>query len=86
MDLSVILTIVSLVLAALSGLLGQKFVKVKQKVKAIAVLAKETADLIDKASAVLDDNAVSTEEVQMLQKELADVKTAWKAVFEKAVE
>jgi hypothetical protein len=86
MDLSVILTIVSLVLAALSGLLGQKFVKVKNKFKAIALLAKETADLIDKASIALEDNVISTEEVQMLQKELADVKAAWKALFEKEVE
>lgn len=86
MDVTVILTIVSLVLAALSGLFGTKFAKAKEKIKQVATLAKETADLIDKATLALDDNTVTVDEVAMLRKELQDVKDAWKALFEKEME
>ena len=86
MDATVILTIVSLVLAALSGLFGSKFVKVKNKIKQIAVLAKETADLIDKATLALEDNTITADEVTMLQKELKDVKDACESLFAKEIE
>lgn len=86
MDLNVILTIVSLVLAALSGLLGTKFSNAKKKIKQVATLAKETADLIDKVTLALEDNTITADEVEMLKKELKDVVDAWKALVGKEME
>jgi len=85
MELDVILGIVSAVLFVLSTVLGAFWKKGKDKLAKIANLVKQTSELIDKANEVLEDNTVTTEEVQALQKELNDVKLAWKALFEKEV-
>ena len=85
MELEVILGIVSAVLFVFSTVLGAFWKKGKDKLAKIANLVKQTSELIDKANEVLEDNTVTTEEVQALQKELLDVKLAWKALFEKEV-
>lgn len=86
MELDVILGIVSAVLFVLSSFLGTFWKKGKDKLAKIANLVKQTSELIDKASLALEDDKITSEEVEVLKKELADVKAAWKALFEKEVE
>ena len=75
---------IATVVLSILGSLGF-VVKFKGKLSKAGILAKETADVISKVNEVLDDNKLTIEEVQSLQKELEEVKVAWKALFEKEV-
>jgi len=81
-----ILAIISGVLAIGGAFAGPWMVKANKKLAAIANIVKETSDVISKVSLALEDNKITAEEVVELQKELQDVKVAWKALFEKEVE
>ena len=82
-DWTVVVSAIMTVLAAVAGVFWKKG---KGKIAKVATLARETADLISKATAVLDDDKVTREEVASLKKELCDVKDAWKALVGKTPE
>jgi len=88
-------TIITIVLGLISAVAVGFWAKAKGLLKKVAVLLKETVELVNKAFsiptkaiAMLDDNTVTQEEIaelkalfQELKDEAADVKAAWKLLF-----
>ena len=76
-------TIVSGVLAVLGTVFATAFVKIKKKIGQFVTLARKTVDLLETVTAAIGDNTVTKEEIAAIKVDIAEVKTAWKALWNK---
>jgi len=76
--------IISGALAVLTTIFGATVKKFKAKFKDVINLGKEALDVVFVLSDALDDNNVDAEEVAELKKAIAEVKVAWKKIWNKA--
>ena len=70
-------TIATIVLGVVSTLFGVFWNKVKGKLLAAFMLAKEALDVGKAAIDALEDNKITEEEVTRIKKEAQEVKQAW---------
>ena len=76
-------TIVSAILAVLAGLFTAFWSKAKGKVALAYKLLRECLDVVDAATAALEDDKITKEEVEKIKKEAGEVKVAWQALLRK---
>lgn len=76
--------IISGVLAVLTTIFGAAVSKVKKKLKQVANVFKEALDVVFVLTEALDDNNVNPEEVAALKQAIAELKAAWKVLWNKA--
>ena len=82
MDISVI---ISLALTVIATVAGGFWLKAKGKLKDVKNLLKEGIDIITVAVDALDDNQVSSDEIENLKVQVAEFKAAFKALLNKEV-
>ena len=76
-------TIISGILAVLGTVFATAFVKIKKKVGQIVTLARKTVDLLETVTNAIGDNTVTKEEIAEIKVAIAEVKGAWKALWNK---
>lgn len=76
-------TIISGVLAVLGTVFATAFVKIKKKIGQFVTLARKTVDLLETVTTAIGDNTVTKEEIAEIREDIAEVKTAWKALWNK---
>ena len=76
-------SIVSVVLAAVSLFAGGFWLKAKGKLSKLVTLGTEAVDVVQALSKALEDDKITKAEIEDLKKESADVKAAWKALVSK---
>jgi len=77
-------TIISGVLAVLGTVFATAFVKIKKKIGQFVTLARKTVDLLETVTTAIGDNTVTKEEISAIKIDIAEVKTAWKALWSKS--
>ena len=75
--------IISGVLAVLTTIFGAAVTKVKNKLKQIANVFKEALDVVFVLTDALEDNNVNPDEVKALKAAIAELKGAWKVLWNK---
>jgi len=80
MDISVI---ISLVLTVVATVAGGFWLKAKGKLSQVKTLVKEAVDIITVAVEALDDNQVSSDEIENLKLQVTEFKAALKALIGK---
>lgn len=77
-------TIVSGVLAVVAAIFGTALTKVKKKIGEFVNLAKQAVELLTVVTDAIGDNTVTKEEIAAMKAEIADVKAAWRVLWNKA--
>ena len=80
LDLGSILTIV---LSLVTAFAGAFWLKAKGKLSKIIKLGKEAFDVASSLEKALEDNKITKAEIDVLKKDLKEVKSAWDALKEK---
>jgi len=83
MELSTILTVVSVVLGLIATLAGGLWAKSKGKLNAAKELAREAFELVDVAVSSIEDDKITVEEVEKIKEEAQQVKIAWRVLIGK---
>ena len=76
-------TIVSGALAVIATIFGTALTKVKKKIGDFVNLAKQAVELLTVVTDAIGDNSVTKEEIAAMKAEIADVKAAWKVLWNK---
>lgn len=76
-------TIVSGVLAVLATIFGTALAKAKSVASRLINLGRQAIELLETVSDAIGDNSVTKEEIASIKQEVADVKAAWKALWNK---
>lgn len=77
-------TIISGVLAVIAAIFGTMLTKVKKKIGEFVNLAKQAVELLTVVTDAIGDNTVTKEEIAAMKAEIADVKAAWRVLWNKA--
>lgn len=75
--------IVTAVLGLVSVVAGTFWFKVQGKLGQVVTTAKEFVDVAEAFQAAVSDNSVSKEEIEVVKKEFAEAKAAFKALIGK---
>ena len=76
-------TIVSGVLAVVAAIFGTALTKVKKKIGEFVDLARQAVELLTVVTDAIGDNTVTKEEIAAMKAEIADVKAAWRVLWNK---
>jgi len=79
-------TIIAVIFAAFTTIFGGFWLKSKKKIGKVFLLIKEAYEVAQAATDALEDDKITKEEIERIKKEAADVKVAFKALFEKEVD
>jgi predicted metal-binding transcription factor (methanogenesis marker protein 9) len=79
-----VVTIISIVLGAVAALAGGFWLKAKGKLSQAANLVKQAYEVVAKVNEILEDNAITKDEVAELKKEAQDVRDAFKVLIGKS--
>ena len=83
MELEQILTIVSAILGIIVLVAGSYYAIVKGKLNQFKAVVKEGKDVVDASIGALDDDKITSAEVEKIKQEAAEFKAAVKLLFAK---
>lgn len=85
METNVILTLVSVGLGLIATIAGVFWGKARGKLKQVVNLFKQVYELVDAVFKMIEDNTITQPELDILKKEAADVRVAFKELIGKTI-